>query len=234
MLIRSAIAMVVFLVSSAANAAYVTINEVGMDAIFSQASFGNNKIDIRIGAQTQLVFPDLLDISTDAEIGTLFSKHVGSQTVVNFYFVDTISACGGVINANFIGCGEVSGQDFVVESDWAASPVYGANLLSHELGHNLGLGHRNGNVLMDPFINTFIELNAAEVATILGSPLVHSDANGLFILINPVLVVAGANGVPEPGTLFLVFAALFAVGGWRSLRWGGFMRPEGAFSSVCR
>ncbi|RIX47583.1 MAG: PEP-CTERM sorting domain-containing protein [Rhodocyclales bacterium GT-UBC] len=210
MSIKAAFALVVFWFSSLANAAYVTIDEVGMDAIFSQASFGNSKVDIRIGAQTQLVFPDLLDISSDAEISSLFAKHVGSQTVVNFYFVDTISACGGSINVNFIGCGEVVGQDFVVESDWAADPVYGANLLAHELGHNLGLVHRSGNVLMDPFISTFSELNAAEVATILSSPLVHSDANGLFILINPVLIVAAANGVPEPATLLLICAGLLA------------------------
>lgn len=218
MRIKSLFAVAALLIASVSHAAYVTINEAGMDGVFSQSSFGNNKVDIRIGALTQLVFPDLLDITSDAEIGTLFGKHVGPSNVVNFYFVDTISACGGTINSGIIGCGEVSGQDFVVESVWAANNViqpggisFGVQLLAHELGHNLGMGHRTGNNLMNPSINGYQDLNASEVNTILASPLVQSDANGLFILINPVLILAADNTVPEPSTMFLMLTGLLVV-----------------------
>ena len=197
------------LIVSQAQAAFVTTNEAALDAVFSQASFGNNTIDIRIGATTELVFPSLLDVNLNAEVGQLFGQHVGPANVVNFYFIDTLSACGGQINVNFVGCGELPGNDFVVESAFAAGGN-GGELLAHELGHNLGLGHRNGNNLMDPFINGFTDLNAAEVATILGSNLVQSDNNGLFILINPVLIVAAA--IPEPSIIILLLSSIALMG----------------------
>jgi hypothetical protein len=67
---------------------------------------------------------------------------------------------------------------------------------------------------MNPFVNGFGTLNATEVNTILGSPLVQTDANGhLFIEIDPVLVVASAVAhVPEPSPLMLLVTALFLAG----------------------
>jgi hypothetical protein len=218
MLIKKVLTVAALLAAPFAQAAFVTTNEAGLDAIYSQASFGANTVDIRIGAVTELVRPDLLAITTDAEINDIFSQHVGGANVVNFYFVDTISACGG-INPNIIGCGEYPGNDFVVESVWAADNTpqaggytFGEQLLAHELGHNLGLDHRNGNFLMNPFINGYGDLNAAEVNIVLSSSLIQTDANGQrFIQINPILVVA-SNDAPEPSSLLLVLGALAAVG----------------------
>lgn len=200
-----------------ANAAYVTINESGLDAIFSQSSFGANTVDIRIGPTTQFVRPDLLDISTDAEIGDLFSLHTGLSNIVNFYYVDTISSCGS-INPSIIGCGQVGGPNFVVESLYAADNsipsggiiTVGNQLLAHELGHNLGLSHRTGNDLMNPFINGFMDLNATEVSIILASPLVQTDTGGQrFITINPVLIMA-AEAIPEPSSAILLLVGIIA------------------------
>ena len=197
------------------HAAFVTIDEAGMDAVYSQASFGNTPVDIRIGPQTELVRPDLLNIQTDAQIFDLFGQHVGPQNVVNFYFVDIIDSCGGY-NVLIVGCGETPGQDFAVESNFAAG-AFGTEILAHELGHNLGLPHRAGG-LMNPFLNGQTDLNAAEVATILASPLVQIDAEGQrFIQINPVLVVAEAAQVSEPQTLLLLLLGLGLIaGGLRS------------------
>lgn len=217
MRLKSLLAVAALVVAPWSQAAFVTIDEAGMDAVFSQAAFGNTPVDIRVGAVTQIVAPNLLDIDTPAKLNALFGLHVGAQDIVNFYYVDTISECGG-FNVNIIGCGETPGQDFVVESVWAADNTvppggnisFGLQLLAHELGHNLGLNHRNGNFLMNPFINGFQDLNAAEVATILGSPLVHIDPrNGQrFIQINPVLIVDRLNNVPEPPAALLALSAL--------------------------
>lgn len=220
MLLKKLLALVALLAAPYAQAAFVTLNETGMDAIFSQASFGNNKVDIRYGAVTQLVRPDLLTITADSQVSTLFGLHAGGANVVNFYFVDTLDACGG-FDVNYIGCGEFPGNDFVVESIWAADNTlqpggfsFGEQLLAHELGHNLGLDHRNGNDLMNPFINGWGDLDASEVATILASPLIQFDASGQrYVQINPVLIVAAdTRNLPEPSTILLVLAALAAIG----------------------
>jgi len=195
------------LITSLTQAAFITTNEAALDSIFSQTNFGNMPIDIRIGAATELVFPSLLDITTDAEITSLFGMHVGLASVVNFYFVDTIDACGGV-NPAIVGCGELPGNDFVVESTFAAGG-FGGELLAHELGHNLGLGHLNGTFLMNPFLNGFIDLTVGEVATIHNSPLVKTDGQRFWIDINPVLIVARASRpIPEPSTLLLLLLSL--------------------------
>lgn len=212
--IKQFFALAALAVASTSQAAYVTIDEAALDSIFSQTSFGNSRIDIRIGGVTQIVRPDLLAITTDAQVNTLFGLHSGGANVVNFYFIDTIDSCSG-FNVNIIGCGETPGNDFVVESVWAADNTvqaggysFGAQLLAHELGHNLGLNHRNGNNLMNPFINGYGDLNATEVTAIRASSLVQQDTAGFYILINPVLIVRQALEVPEPGSLALVMAGL--------------------------
>lgn len=195
--------------ASLTQAAFITDRESELDSIFSQASFGQTPIDIRVGPATELVFPDLLSIDSEADINALFDLHVGSQNVVNFYFVDTISYCGS-FNTAIVGCGETPGQDFAIESSFAAGG-FGAELLAHELAHNLGLPHTAGG-LMAPSLNNSTVITASEVATILASPLVQFDTllNTRWIDINPVLIVSNAlppaNNVSEPGLLFIVLA----------------------------
>lgn len=196
---------VAILASSQAKSAFITTNESDLDAIFSQSSFGLMPIDIRIGLASELVLPDLLDITTDAEVNQLFDMHIGGINVVNFYFIDTISACGGSISSGIVGCGEFFGNDFVVESSFAAGS-FGGELLAHELGHNLGLDHRSGG-LMNSSLNNSTTLNDTEVSNIRSSQLVQTDGQSFWIDINPVLIVASASiplPVPEPSTLVLL------------------------------
>ena len=74
---------------------------------------------------------------------------------MNFYFVDTISACSE-ISYTIIGCDQSPGNNFVVESSYAAG-VFGGELLAHNVG---------ANNLMDPGINYGLGLNEAEVQTV--------------------------------------------------------------------
>lgn len=212
---KSLCAIAALVMAPIAQAAFVTLPEAGMDAIFSQASFGNRTVDIRFGPVSTKVAPDLLAISTDAEVDQLFLLHSEADNIVNFYFVDSVDACGG-INAAIIGCGEFPGNDFVVESA-AAAGASGAQLLAHELAHNLGLPHVDGaTLLMNPVLLGGTLLSEDEVNTILGSPLIQVEARTgqRFIQINPVLIVERLQQVPEPSTL----ALLMAGGVWARLR----------------
>ncbi|WP_163134009.1 zinc-dependent metalloprotease family protein [Agarivorans sp. Alg241-V36] len=212
---RAAFALTL-IVSPFVQAAFITTNEAAMDEIYSQANFGQNIIDIRIGTASELVFPELLSITTSTEVTQLFNQHIGPSNVVNFYFVDTISACGGTINAGIVGCGEYFGNDFVVESSYAAGS-YGGELLAHELGHNLGLPHMNGAFLMNPSLNRQTLITEDEVTRIFNSPLVQGDEDYYWIDINPVLVVAEATRVNEPLSAGL-FASIVLMLAWKNSR----------------
>ncbi|WP_102798181.1 matrixin family metalloprotease [Bowmanella denitrificans] len=207
---RHCVGLLLVCISGFANAAYITIDEIGMDAIFSQASFGNTPVDIRIGPSVQHVDASLLNMDSAAKWATLTSAHYGAANVVNFWFLDDLTWCGN-INVFYVGCGETPGNDFVVESVFADS-ASNAELLAHELGHNLGLGHNGGATnLMDPTINGGTDLSVAEVATILASSLIQTDTSGrLFIEIIPVLVVAAVD-VPIVSPLLLMLLGLLVL-----------------------
>jgi hypothetical protein len=74
-------------------------------------------------------------ITTQAEMNAVIGLGAARVKVVT-----AISACGGQINASIIGCGFVGAVGIVSESG------LGTNLLgeelTHEFGHNQGLGHR--------------------------------------------------------------------------------------------
>ncbi|GAC99977.1 hypothetical protein [Agarivorans albus] len=219
---KSSVFALLLFVSSMVQAAFITTNEAAMDEIYSQASFGQNIIDIRIGTASELVFPELLDITTSAEVTQLFNQHVGPANVVNFYFIDTISACGSFVLTGIVGCGEYFGNDFVVESSYAAGS-FGGELLAHELGHNLGLPHMNGAFLMNPSLNNQTLITPDEVTRIFNSPLVQGDEDYYWIDINPVLIVAEATRVSEPLSAGL-FAGILLMLAWRN---AGFKTNKG-------
>lgn len=217
--ITTAAALSVAFAGTAAQAAFVTIDEVGVNEIFSQESFGDTPIEIIFNEVVELVAPDLLDITTDAEVNALFSMHIDPANEASFFFVDTIDACGG-FDVNIVGCGETPGNDFMVESDFADSR-FNAELLAHELAHNLGLDHTVGG-LMDPIINGERDLTEAQVALIfqnLGNSLVQFDQDGdAFVVVNPVLVVAGVAQVPLPAAGLLLMGALAGLSAARRKR----------------
>jgi hypothetical protein len=186
-------------VGGAADAATVTTNEAGLDLVYSQQSFldAGAPIDIRYDPVQTIINPNLLKINDSVGLSSLFSSAMSSSPTVNMFFVDTIDWCG-TTNSAIVGCALVGGNDIVVESGFAAGS-HGTEVMAHELGHNLGLEHTDGSGLMGPKINGNTTLSADEVATILLSQLVQTDASGdRFIEIAPILISATViSGDPE-------------------------------------
>jgi hypothetical protein len=231
--LRALLATVVTSYAGLASAGFVTTFEQGMDAIFSQSSFAAfGKIDIRINSAITVAAPALLSLDSNAEFFALSALRGSlASNIVSVFFVDAIPFCGDV-GSNIIGCGDSSNL-IALRSSAAASTSYGANLLAHELGHNLDLSHVNGsnNNLMNPTINNFSFngsvlgagslLDLTQVATIfarqsgVGSPfnnqIIQSDINGYYISITPFAVVAA---VPEPQTWLMMGVGLLGILAW--------------------
>jgi hypothetical protein len=185
---------------SVGTAAYITTNEAEMDATFSQ---GTLSIDIRFNPTQYINDASYLVIDSVLELSTFTAQiQLEASPIVNMAFIDTLNVCGSTL-ANFGGCAALPGNWIVMDSSQAgAGGGYGGNLNSHELGHNLGLTHTAiiGR-LMDPTITGTL-LTAAEIATILASPLIQTDGGGDFISITPILVI------PEPTSLTLLVLGL--------------------------
>ncbi|MGV6848820.1 MAG: VPLPA-CTERM sorting domain-containing protein [Marinibacterium sp.] len=191
----------------AVRAATVTVDEAALDAIFAQASFGSTPIDVRVAPTQVLVAPDFLDIDSPTKSYDLLNTaRPGPQ--IDMFYVDSITACGNQTGIAFAGCGWVGQGGLYLDSFWAASS-YGAELTAHEMAHNLGLPHSHGG-LMNPTLNFDVTLTGAEAATILASPLVQSDANGLFVEVVP-WVVTGVSAVPLPASGVLLLAGIGAL-----------------------
>lgn len=190
-----------------ADAAIITTQEAGLDSIFSQSTFADDPIDIRFTPSATIVDPELITIDSPEDFNQLWWAAPNPLTHVNLFFVDQINWCGAP-GDNFAGCGTLGGYLVTVDSFWAASP-YGAELIAHEIGHNLGLEHTAGTGLMGPTLNGDATLSAAEVTTIRTSPLVQTDLAARFISVTPVLLRATA--VPEPASC--VALLVIVVGG---------------------
>jgi len=202
---RAALALAAMLWAAPAQAAFVTTNEASLDLIYSQASFGATPVDIIFNPVVIVENYALLTIDGVGDLVTLFGLFSAAPTIFA-YFVDSVDWCGA-FNVGFAGCGELPGDNFVVESVYAASGN-GTELMAHELGHNLGLAHTNPDAsnLMFSEINGNSTLTAAQVTALRASGSVQGTPGAEFVTITPVLIT-----VAEPATLGLLVLGLIAV-----------------------
>lgn len=216
---RSAtIAVAAFAAAGLAHAGFITIDERAIDAVYSQASFGLKPVDIRFGPSHVIQNTSLLDIDSDAEFDQLANQVLSGAPTVSVFFVDAINFCGEA-SPGIVGCGEFPGSVFILDSVYAAGSD-GAATFAHELGHNLGLDHvlpDDGSNLMNPSGPSLNFLDVSQATTVLASPLIQIDGNGLrYIQVTPFAVVAA---VPEPASAAFMLSGL-ALGwlGWRARR----------------
>ncbi len=190
-----------------AEAAFITIDPAGMNAIFSQPSFAGTPVAIEFLPPETIVAPDLLVIKDAADLSALVGLAPYPSPIVDAFFVDQIDACGfdeAAVSGQYYGCAQLPGHVLVEESNAAEEDP--ATLMGHELGHNLNLEHvpLAPDNLMSYFFPHGMDLTDEQVATILESPLVQMDADGnRFIEIEPILISA-----PEPSTLAVLGSGL--------------------------
>ncbi len=198
--------------AGAASAGFITTNESGLDAIFSQGSFGSTTIDTSFNAGLTVANSASLSIDSDAEFDSLFNLSVYSgrdSNTISMFFVDAINFCGAP--GSYAGCASNSSNLLVLSSSDVSRVDIGANLEAHELGHNLGLDHVNGSGtnLMNPYISSNFSLDAGQIQAILANPLVQTGSHGQrFLSITPIAIVAS---VPEPQTWAMLALGLFSV-----------------------
>ena len=116
------------LLPTPARSAFITTHEAQLDAIYQQGALD---IDIRLNGPTAIDAPALLDITSAADLTTLFGLGVAPSPTVNLFFVDSVDFCGGSLNPGIIGCANSPGNDLVVES------VFASGGLGGELTHRL-------------------------------------------------------------------------------------------------
>lgn len=200
------------------------ISTPNLNAIYGQPTFGSNPIQIHwLSPGASVVNAALTSIDTDAELISLFrlapaSAGPGIGTFTTVFFVDQINFCGSP-GGGIVGCGQQPGDVLMVNSFYAAGST-GAELIAHELGHNLDLGHNStdaGN-LMAPTLSSSFGITADQVSTILssslptGGSLVHKElgTGNYYINLLPIAVIASA--VPESETYAMLLAGLALVG----------------------
>lgn len=190
-----------------AGAVTVTIDAEALNAVYSQPSFGADPVDVRIAPVRTARSPDLARVVDAAMEAAVFDLAATLSPGIGLVFVESIDWCSGY-DRDVVGCALRNSPGFFVESDFAAGP-FGAEMLAHEIAHNLGLYHRNGG-LMNQMLNGDTSLTRAEAATILSSPLVGSDAAGRFVDLTPIRIAPIPLAATAPllalGALTLAFA----------------------------
>ena len=129
--------------SATAMAGFITIDQAGISAIFSQPSFDGTPIDIRFNPPRLIVGPELLDINSQARLTALVDLAPDPAPIVDAFFVDQLNACGFeqelTVNGSLAGLSAAAAPCLC--RGLRLRRTFPAPLMGHELGHSMYLQH---------------------------------------------------------------------------------------------
>jgi hypothetical protein len=129
--------------------------------------------------------------------------NLSPSNVVDLWFVNDLTDCGGPVSGTLFGCGTSGGWFALTKAVFDYSPVGRLDTLAHELGHVLGLGHGDfgaggGDNLMTAGSSRLIPQLLSDI---------NPDGAGLDKLTAAQIAEARTSSyltaVPEPGSLAL-------------------------------
>jgi len=195
-----------------AQAASLGFDQDPLGYAYSAANGFPGQIDILVAPEIEMVWPEILEFDTAQDWASSHEFALKMPDSVHVLVVDSITWCGG---AGAYGSCSAQGGNFITISS-AANGVWGERLLAQQLGYSLGLETDNsaGN-LMNAYGHDNGDLSPAQVATILASPLIKTDAQGAYVDLRQYRIIAARNPVPVPlpagGPLLALLLGLGAV-----------------------
>ena len=107
--------------SATALAGFITIDQAGMNAIFSQPSFDGTPIDIRFDPPKLIINPGLLVMNNLTQLTALVDLAPDPAPIVDAFFVNQLNTCGfedePTINGSFAGCAQLPAMSLSRGSD---------------------------------------------------------------------------------------------------------------------
>lgn len=176
---------------------------------FTQKIWGQADIAVNFLGIQQVNSSARLNETNFSDLG-----NVGGDSIIDLWFLNDLSDCGGNYGfGSLYGCGTSGGWFAMTKLVFDYSAIGRVDTLSHELGHVLGLGHNNFGA--GGAENLMTSGGSRSIAQDLGD--VNPDGLKLEQLTAEQITEARSsdftsNVVPEPATLTLAALALLGAG----------------------